>query len=85
MPTPQLLCPSGEAAGRLRRSLKLNQIEFWARVGITQSGGSRYESGRTMPQQVAWALHLSYGTAEQANDLVAWLSKRPDIPGPTSA
>lgn len=39
----------------------LNQSEFWHRYGITQSGGSRYESGRDMsaPLQLIMRLHLS--------------------------
>ncbi len=34
----------------IRRRLHMNQQEFWSRIGVTQSGGSRYESGRTMPK-----------------------------------
>ena len=30
----------------IRHRLGLNQQEFWGRIGVTQSGGSRYESGR---------------------------------------
>jgi transcriptional regulator with XRE-family HTH domain len=30
-----------------------NQSEFWSRFGVTQSGGSRYESGRALPKAVA--------------------------------
>lgn len=26
-----------------------NQQQFWSRFGVTQSGGSRYESGRNVP------------------------------------
>lgn len=37
----------------LRHSKDLNQTEFWGPLGVTQSGGSRYESGRTMPKPVA--------------------------------
>lgn len=33
----------------LRKSAGMNQTEFWKRFGVTQSGGSRYESGRSMP------------------------------------
>ncbi|BCL75077.1 transcriptional regulator [Jeongeupia sp. HS-3] len=36
----------------IRRRLGLNQQEFWSRIGVTQSGGSRYESGRNMPRPV---------------------------------
>ncbi|MDK9725864.1 MAG: helix-turn-helix domain-containing protein [Sterolibacteriaceae bacterium MAG5] len=32
-----------------RRTSGLNQTAFWTRFGVTQSGGSRYESGRNMP------------------------------------
>ncbi len=42
----------------IRRRLRLNQQEFWSRVGVTQSGGSRYESGRTMPKPVRELLRL---------------------------
>lgn len=44
----------------LRRGLKLNQIEFWSRLGVTQSGGSRYESGRNVPKAVAVLAHEIY-------------------------
>jgi DNA-binding transcriptional regulator YiaG len=33
----------------IRRGLNLNQKDFWSRFGVTQSGGSRYESGRNLP------------------------------------
>ena len=26
----------------IRRKLRMNQQEFWSRIGVTQSGGSRY-------------------------------------------
>ncbi len=42
----------------IRRKLRMNQAEFWARIGVTQSGGSRYESGRTMPKPVRELLRL---------------------------
>src|SRR5438309_7131193 len=42
----------------IRRSLGLNQHEFWTRIGVTQSGGSRYESGRSMPKPVRELLRL---------------------------
>lgn len=43
---------------KLRRRLGLNQQEFWSKVGVTQSGGSRYESGRAMPRPVRELLRL---------------------------
>ena len=42
----------------IRRSLGMNQQEFWTRIGVTQSGGSRYERGRTMPRPVRELLRL---------------------------
>jgi len=36
----------------IRHRLGLNQHEFWGKLGVTQSGGSRYESGRNMPRPV---------------------------------
>ena len=42
----------------IRRRLGLNQEEFWTRIGVTQSGGSRYESGRSMTKPVRELLRL---------------------------
>jgi len=42
----------------IRRKLGLNQQQFWSRIGVTQSGGSRYESGRNMPRPVRELLRL---------------------------
>jgi len=44
----------------IRRKLGLNQHQFWSRLGVTQSGGSRYESGRNMPRPVQQLLRLVY-------------------------
>lgn len=42
----------------IRRKLGLNQQQFWSKIGVTQSGGSRYESGRNMPKPVRELLRL---------------------------
>lgn len=42
----------------IRQRLGLNQQEFWGRIGVTQSGGSRYESGRNMPKPVQELLRV---------------------------
>lgn len=42
----------------LRIKLGLTQGEFWAPVGVSQSGGSRYESGRKLPAAISTLLHL---------------------------
>ena len=45
-----------------RLKIGLNQTEFWGRVGVTQSSGSRYEADTLpVPQTVAALLELAYG------------------------
>lgn len=41
-----------------RRKRRMNQMEFWMPLGVTQSGGSRYESVRTVPTATAILLAL---------------------------
>jgi DNA-binding transcriptional regulator YiaG len=41
-----------------RKKEGLNQKDFWAPYGVTQSGGSRYESGRNIPKPLAILLWL---------------------------
>ena len=67
---------------QIRNRLSMNQQEFWARVGVTQSGGSRYESGRKMPKPVRELLRLVHIEGiELANarrddlEIVAFLKK----------
>jgi transcriptional regulator with XRE-family HTH domain len=45
-------------AREIRRKLGMNQQQFWSTLGVTQSGGSRYESGRNMPKPVRELLRL---------------------------
>lgn len=42
-----------------RKKQGLNQNDFWKRFGVTQSGGSRYEAGRNIPNPVKLLLALS--------------------------
>ena len=35
-------------------------MDFWSEIGVTQSGGSRYESGRSMSKPVRELLRLVY-------------------------
>jgi len=43
------------------------------RVGVTQSGGSRYESGRNVPKAVQTLLQIAYGTDAEAAAVVSSL------------
>ena len=73
---PTLRFKTGPDVREVRRKLGLNQAEFWSPVGVTQSGGSRYESGRSIPKPVQLVLHLAYGTEKQAGSLLGWLRNR---------
>jgi mannose-6-phosphate isomerase-like protein (cupin superfamily) len=70
---PKLFISKGEDAKALRKKLGLNQADFWGRIMVTQSGGSRYESGRDMPEPVAMLVHLTYGSEKQALALLEHL------------
>lgn len=73
---PKLFVQSGGEAKELRQKLRLNQLEFWGPLGVTQSGGSRYESGRDMPKPVRMLLHLAYAPEKQAGAMMEYLRGR---------
>lgn len=64
---------NGDQVREIRRLAGLNQSEFWSRIGVTQSGGSRYESGRTIPKPVRSLLTLAFGSEKEAATLLAKL------------
>jgi DNA-binding transcriptional regulator YiaG len=75
---PPVLSPRSELKVRsLRDRSKLRQQDFWEKVGVSQSGGSRYESGRTIPQPVMMLLTLAHGTEAQAQKMLEWLRSNP--------
>ena len=43
---------------QIRLRLGLNQQEFWAKIGVSQCSGSRYERGRRMPIPVREMLRV---------------------------
>lgn len=57
---------TGEEVRELRRKFGLNQSEFWAHFQTTQSGGSRYESGREIPDPVQVLLNIAFSTDAKA-------------------
>jgi len=44
----------------VRKQFGLNQSKFWSKIGVTQSGGSRYESGRAMPKPVEMLFNMAF-------------------------
>lgn len=51
---------NGIAAKHLRIQSGKNQRDFWTGLGITQSGGSRYEGGATIPKPLRTLIFLQY-------------------------
>lgn len=64
---------SGANFKAVRDSLGLGQAAFWKRVFVTQSGGSRYESGRNVPRSVMTLLRLVYTLPDDAEAFLAQL------------
>jgi hypothetical protein len=54
-----------EQLKKLRIERGENQGVFWGRVRVTQSGSSRYESGRKPNEHVLITATLVYGTEAQ--------------------
>lgn len=44
--------------GDIRHKLHLSHYDFWNKVGVTQSGESRYENGRNIPGPVRELVRL---------------------------
>ena len=71
----------------IRKKLGLNQMDFWSEIGVTQSGGSRYESGRSMSKPVrelprlVYVEHVPLATANGADLRIAALlrEQKPDL------
>jgi len=62
---------TGLEALAIRKKLSLNQSDFWTPFGVTQSGGSRYESGRNIPRPVQILLAAKYGKAAAKREALA--------------
>lgn len=45
---------------RIRSRLDMNQADFWGRLGVTQSSGSLYETGRPMSTPVRILFGIVY-------------------------
>ncbi len=56
-------------AARLKRGI--NQSKFWGVVGVTQSAGSRYESGRNLPPPVQKLLLIAHGKPNVSAKIVS--------------
>lgn len=82
---PKLMFSDPVEIRKVRKKLGLNQAMFWERVGITQSGGSRYETGRDIPLPVLILLNLAYAPEHRAQRVFDAVrgqgrAKAPDVP-----
>lgn len=67
--------PSLSNVRALRDASGLNQTDFWKRFGVTQSGGSRYESGRSMPTPLKLLMQAQIDGVIDAPTLAKLLKK----------
>ena len=65
---------TGPDALAIRKKLSLNQSDFWTPFGVTQSGGSRYESGREIPVPVMSLVVMTMGNAAQVKKVLMCLN-----------
>jgi len=63
----------------MRKAERLTQEAFWGRVGVSQSGGSRYESGRPLPEPVIIMVTLAYCSEREREPLLAMLRPGSDV------
>ncbi len=56
---------------KLREKTGLTQEEFWGRVGMSQSGGSRLENeNRNLPEPVRILLTIAYGDSKDYSETI---------------
>ncbi len=60
-----------EELRKYRRTKRESQGLFWARFGVTQSRGSRFEKGAEIPKPVAILLELYFNGVVTDGDLEA--------------
>lgn len=65
-----------------RRQVKESQKTFWARFGVTQSRGSRFELGANIPKPVMMLLRLYFEARISDDDIRAVSQKRPPAARP---
>lgn len=68
-----LLFNSPDEIRHFRKCHHMRQGAFWGRVGVSQSCGSRYETGREIPRAVQILLTVAYGAPPNAATVVAEL------------
>jgi hypothetical protein len=67
-----------------RRRAKESQKTFWARFGVTQSRGSRFELGANIPRPVMILLRLYFEARISDDDIRSVWQKRAETLRPTN-
>ena len=75
MTTKAKLKPLPKDFADFRKQQGLSQGDFWSRYGVTQSGGSRYESARSLPAPLKLLLRLHLSGVISDDDLKAARAK----------
>lgn len=65
--------PETRGIAAMRKALGLTQSAFWGRLGVSQSAGSRYETGRDVPFATMAMAHLTYDPEDEARSFMARL------------
>ena len=66
-----------------RRKTRESQKVFWARFGVTQSRGSRFELGANIPKPVMILLRLYFEGRITDDDIASVSVRRPVVHRPT--
>ena len=74
---------TGEEIRAYRKERRLTQADFWVPLGITQSTGSRFGSGRELPGPIQILLNLALGKGENATAIVESLRAAIGVPKKT--
>lgn len=86
-PAPQTVLPirteiNSAFIQAYRRQVRESQKTFWARFGVTQSRGSRFELGANIPKPVMILLRLYFEALISDDDIRAVSQKRGTAPRP---
>lgn len=61
---------TGDQAKRKRVEMGMSQTQFWQVAQVKQSGASRFEQGRRIPEAVQQLLTIGFGTELQSQAVV---------------
>ena len=64
---------TGKQIKKFRKSQGVNQQAFWKDLGVTQSGGSRFETGRALPRTVNILLNIRLQEPKISREIVTAL------------